>query len=372
MTISALQNWLERLGYAAEPAVLHRRGDERPKKFTPTRWKSRTLLKPDGAIRAQAVFEVEGVPTVVFVGGEGDTPLTGSALDEIRKRIWNQNLATVVIEVEGDSATARPARKLLNAEQTLSLAQARPDGPFSALDISSANLSRRAPGWFDIKARVDRKLLDNLSAAVATLSRTGFRASLSEATRRRHAELLMGQVLFISYLEHRDIVGSTYRQRREVSPLHALVTRTSRDGVRSLVDALRLDFNGDFLGGDRHDPWAALNENGFNLLDQFLRRTDMTTGQGDFWNYDFSYIPVELLSGLYESFLSPDQKAKDGAYYTPRHLAMLAVDQAFVTSHDPSLRNDLRWRLRLRNFANHCIPPSYRAVGSAKWQQAGV
>ena len=47
------------------------------------------------------------------------------------------------------------------------------------------------------------------------------------------------------------------------------------------------------------------------------------------------YIPVELLSGLYESFLSPEQQAKDGAYYTPRHLAMLAVDQAFVTSPDP-------------------------------------
>jgi len=83
------------------------------------------------------------------------------------------------------------------------------------------------------------------------------------------------------------------------------------------------------------NPWAALNSDGFGLLNRFLRRTDMETGQGDFWNYDFSYIPVELLSGLYESFLTPDQQAKEGAYYTPRHLAMLAVDQAFVTSADP-------------------------------------
>lgn len=61
----------------------------------------------------------------------------------------------------------------------------------------------------------------------------------------------------------------------------------------------------------------------------------MQTGQGDFWNYDFSFIPVELLSGLYESFLSPEQQAKEGAYYTPRHLAMLTVDQAFASSSDP-------------------------------------
>src|SRR5690606_8636488 len=37
----------------------------------------------------------------------------------------------------------------------------------------------------------------------------------------------------------------------------------------------------------------------------------------------------------YESFLSPEQQAKDGAYYTPRNLAMLAVDQALLTSVDP-------------------------------------
>jgi hypothetical protein len=105
--------------------------------------------------------------------------------------------------------------------------------------------------------------------------------------------------------------------------------------VRTLIDHLRSDFNGDFLGDDRHDPWTALSDMGFDLLSQFLQRTDMRTGQGDFWNYDFSYIPVELLSGLYEKFLTPEQQAKEGAYYTPRHLAMLAVDQALVASADP-------------------------------------
>jgi len=80
----------------------------------------------------------------------------------------------------------------------------------------------------------------------------------------------------------------------------------NREGVDHLIDCLREDFNGDFLGSDRYDPWTALDASGFELLDRFLRHTDMETGQGDFWNYDFSFIPVELLSGLYESFLSDD------------------------------------------------------------------
>lgn len=333
MTTTAIQNWLDKLGYTAEPAVLHRRNDAVPESH-PYALEIKTLLKPDGVIRAQAVFDIEGVPTVVFVGDD-DEPLTPQALDEARKRIWNQNLATVVIEVKGDQALALPARKLHNAGERLSLQDARPDGPFSAVDVVSANLSRRTPSWFDVKARVDRKLLANLSIVVAKLTEEGLAGVRDQKTRRRLAELLMGQVLFISYLEHREIVGSTYRQRRQVDDLHGLITRGDRTGMRALIDWLRSDFNGDFLGGDRHDPWTALTDNGFELLSRFLRRTDMRTGQGDFWNYDFSFIPVELLSGLYESFLSAEQQAKDGAYYTPRHLAMLTVDQAFASSSDP-------------------------------------
>lgn len=331
MVNTFVRQWLDKLGFSADPASLHVRGTAVPATH-PYAMEITSLLKPNGAIQAQAVFDVEGVPTVVFVGEHG--PLSPSALDNVRKRIWNQNLATVVIEVKGSEAVALPARKL-QAAQRLHLDDARPDGPFSALDIATANLSRRLPTWFDVKARVDRKLLANLSITVSKLTGEGLRSSTPLGVRRRLAELLMGQVLFISYLEHREIVGTTYRERRSVTPLHDLVASMDREGVRTLVDRLRKDFNGDFLGDDRHDPWTALADTGFELLNQFLSRTDMETGQGDFWNYDFSYIPVELLSGLYEKFLEPEQQAKEGAYYTPRNLAMLAVEQALMASPDP-------------------------------------
>lgn len=38
--------------------------------------------------------------------------------------------------------------------------------------------------------------------------------------------------------------------------------------------------------------------------------------------YDFSYIPVETLSAIYEQFLHSQGKGKKiGAVYTPEHLA---------------------------------------------------
>ena len=163
----------------------------------------------------------------------------------------------------------------------------------------------------------------------------GFDGIDYENERRRLAELLMGEVLFVSYLEHRRIIGATYRQRHKADPLHALAEDRNRHGIRALIGRLRFDFNGDFLEDDGRSPWTALASDAFNLVNQFLRRTDMQTGQGDFWNYELSYIPVELLSGLYESFLSPQEQEKEGSYYPPRNLAMLAVDQAFANSPDP-------------------------------------
>lgn len=330
---SKLEQWLGRLGYASEPESLHRAG-RAVDGHHPYALEIRSLLRSDGVVRAKAVFDVEGVPTVVFVGGDG-SPLTAQQLDDARKRIWNQNLATVVIDVHGDSADVLPVRKLASARQQLQLSQVTADGPFSIAEVSSADLTRRLPQWFDVKARVDQQLLVNISATVTLLCENGFSGVQSKGDRRRLSELLMGQVLFVSYLEHREIAGATYRQRRQIEPLQTLVSTTSRDGIRHLIDGLRGDFNGDFLGSDRHDPWSVITDEGFNLLSQFLSRTDMQTGQGAFWNYDFSYIPVELLSGVYESFLTPEQQAEDGAYYTPRNLAMFAVDQAFAYSDDP-------------------------------------
>jgi hypothetical protein len=333
MSPTRISDWLEGLGYADDPASLHCAASEIPDAH-PYGPEISALLHPDGAIRARAVYDVEGVPSVVFIG-DRDAPISEEELDLVRQRIWNQNLANVVLEISGDKARAHPARKLNNSSQTLHLAEARPDGPFSAREVSSANLARRLPEWFDVRARVDSKLLENLSAAVREISQNGYAAIAAADSARRLAELLMGQVLFISYLEHRQIVGTTYREHHALKQFHSLVATQDTDGLRRLIDCLRQDFNGDFLSDDRHDPWSSLEAAGFDTLDRFLSRTDLQTGQGDFWNYDFSFIPVELLSGLYESFLSPEEQASSGAYYTPRHLAMLAIDQAFATSPDP-------------------------------------
>ena len=47
--------------------------------------------------------------------------LSRDQLNTIRQRIWNKSLATVVIDVRGDTAVALPVRRLKNAQEHLDL-----------------------------------------------------------------------------------------------------------------------------------------------------------------------------------------------------------------------------------------------------------
>ena len=69
-------------------------------------------------------------------------------------------------------------------------------------------------------------------------------------------------------------------------------------------------------------------------LDDFFRATDVLSGQGSFWPYDFAAIPIEAISAIYERFLKGSDK-RQGAFYTPRFLAEVVLDMALTTT--PSL-----------------------------------
>ena len=67
----------------------------------------------------------------------------------------------------------------------------------------------------------------------------------------------------------------------------------------------------------------------------------MTLG---FWAYDFRFIPVETISAIYEEFMKDadlKKKRKDGAYYTPKHLAETALHVALEGRYAQACR----WRV---------------------------
>ncbi|MFP3340547.1 hypothetical protein R0J91_21385, partial [Micrococcus sp. SIMBA_131] len=70
-------------------------------------------------------------------------------------------------------------------------------------------------------------LLDNILVLVGKLTTCGLDAP---AARR-----LVARLIFITYLEDREIVGETYRSLRKVRPLYDLVSEGDRAGLRKLI-----------------------------------------------------------------------------------------------------------------------------------------
>ena len=89
------------------------------------------------------------------------------------------------------------------------------DGAWSAKDIQSGDVAQRVPAWFSTEQRVDHHLLNNLGAAVQLLREQGLS--------RDAAQYLIGQVFFVSYLEHRGVLSKVYREHHGVGVLSELV-----------------------------------------------------------------------------------------------------------------------------------------------------
>jgi hypothetical protein len=324
--MTALGNWLSGLAYTDFPDDLFQAGSTAGTR--PYASEIEEMLSPERGIGASAVFCVGELPTVCFVDA---ATLTGNAeqrIEQIRQKVWNQNLVSVVLVVDADVLSAYSVTDREAEPYTLSRSEIARRGSWSAYEVQSGFIKDRLTGWFLPEARVDQRLLENLRQVVKALVKSG----LNEA----QAEALMAQVIFLCYLEQRGIVGQAYREKHCLEVLEAYVSRQDGVGIDNLLKRLGTDFNGDFLSSkDGGAPqWSALGKAGFRSVKLFLEAVDFDTGQGSFWRYDFSHIPVELISGIYETLLK-DRQGKLGAYYTPRHLANLVVEQAFEAFADP-------------------------------------
>lgn len=327
--------WVDDLGYERVAGAFVADGsvviDAHP--FAP---ELRAIFSSERGPAGAAVFCIDRVPTVCLLDQRRLSADAVERREQMRtfcERLWNQNLARVVLVADAqwleawsvDNPDALPQRYSIAERDEVRRA-------WSVSGLLGGEALRNRDSWFDPHKRVDKLLLDNILVLVEKMSGCG----LDPAAARR----LVARLIFITYLEDRGIVGETYRARRDVRPLYDLISEGDRAGLRKLIQKLRTDFNGDFLtSADSETGWENLSEQAFGWILRFLDRTTLRTGQASFWRYDFSQIPIELIASIYETFLASkdasgdkagaDQaKRKQGAYYTPRLLADWVVELA--------------------------------------------
>lgn len=165
--------------------------------------------------------------------------------------------------------------------------------------------------------------------------------NVSEILKRTHSgsasliNKIIVQAILIKYLEERiDTNGNKllsekyFKKYKEASTFNEVLRKGKF--VDLLID-LNRDFNGNIF------TWTKTEQNqlqslDLNILADFLStdKTDISSQQTEFdfdlRYFEFKYIPVELISRLYEEFLGKDKQEK-GLFYTPSHLAKLLVDE---------------------------------------------
>ena len=262
-------------------------------------------------------------------------------LCDLHKAFWNQGICPALAlvtptEVKVYSGLALPTKdpKMLDLDGRLVAAFKHTDAALRHLTVGleEGDFLARHPESFNPARRVDRCLLDNLKATRARLLGEG---NLDAAT----ADALLTRSIFCCYLVDRGIIGERYFAavgRRGVMTLSDFLSGDQDRAVGHLYRLfarLRTDFNGDLFGMNLEDERGRVSSGHVNSIRRLLTGEDMKSGQMalDFWAYNFSAIPIETISGIYQEFLSLEgaqHQRQAGAYYTPRVLTEVALDMA--------------------------------------------
>jgi hypothetical protein len=292
------------------------------------------LLKLDG------VLCTENIPLVYFKYVKRLDPKDIAGL---HRKFWNHGGAPILVLVAQDqvhiySGLVRPLPESGSIADIPALVETL-DRASAAIreflpTVETGEYFRRHATSFNPEYRVDRDLLNNLQATRERLVETPHTKLDVDIL-----DALLCRLVFVCYLFDREVVGKTYLRSiglKDSVHLRDVLGIQPRSKAKSyLYDLFRKlgkDFNGDLFSDNLDAEEKKVAVSYIAPLDDFFRATDARSGQSSFWPYDFSAIPVEAISAIYERFLKGADRL-DGAFYTPRFLAELVLDSALSSSH---------------------------------------
>ena len=280
--------------------------DEQWKKDTafPNRVKSLIEQK----IQPTAFFCFDNKPLILFF----ENP---SNIQELHEAIWNFNESPIAIIIENDSVEIFNGFTFLKEKKMLEkLGGIEKLNDFNYFELVTGKTWEQYGEQLDYKNRVDYFLLQNINAA---------RKILVQDLNAKIANALIGKVIFVRYLIDRKVKlcfegVSKYWSNNEFCDLFDTPKR-----IKNFFDYLedsKKGFNGD-LFPISEDEYNQISTENYQIIKRLLQGEDLDRQQPSLFEfYDFSIIPIEFISNVYELFIGKENQEDEGAYYTPLFL----------------------------------------------------
>ena len=174
--------------------------------------------------------------------------------------------------------------------------------------------------------RVDKSLLNNLEATIDKIHKNTNCNKIDTFN-------FITQCILIKYLEDRKILVNSTFSKFNSTDLTDMLSKKNTNLIIQLFDYFKDKFNSDFF--DITDNDILSHDDALEIIFDFFSATDIESGQLALFPYDFSIIPIELISSIYENFfdiaVSKKEHEKErkltGSFYTPYFLANFIVER---------------------------------------------
>lgn len=276
---------------------------------------SRLLKKNDSLRVLDAFFCFDNKPLILFF----DNPTDEKTLHQA---IWNFNESPIVIIVKNNEVEIFNGFAIdENKECLQKLGDDSVLSDFSYFELVTGKTWEKYKKNIDHKNRVDYRLLENIEAAQKLLKKL----ELSQTT----ANALLGKIIFFRYLIDRKVrlnyEGKDVWSNEDLCNCLQNINKF-KAFVRHIEDK-NTGFNGDMFRINEIE-FQKIDQGALNVLIRLLQSEELQTGQKSLFDmYDFSILPIEFISNMYEKFIGKENQEKQSAYYTPTFLVDYIVSE---------------------------------------------
>lgn len=253
-----------------------------------------------------AFFCFDNKPLILFFAGYNDKKA-------LHKAIWNLNEAPIVIVIENNAVEIYNGYNLNKETELLErIGGADNLSDFTYFELVTGKTWEKYQKELSHKNRVDYRLLGNIEETQKKLE--------SDGINQETANALLGKIIFIRYLIDRRVrlhFNNIPKYWTNNDLCNLLKSKHDFWSFLQYLENPEKGFNGDMFKMTKTE-FDNIPEQSLTWLIRLLQGEDIATGQLSFFDlYDFSILPIEFISNVYEKFIGKENQDKNGAYYTP-------------------------------------------------------